>query len=136
MKTHGKRSTYNAGCRCDLCVAAAQESNRAKVVRRAARLTGAEVPPEFAARKSVGAPTIKPGDERDRVVSSHLGYPVLHHIPVAAIGVVPGDILRVVYTPDTITIRKAAPGIELTPLAPGTTLEPRFTGALRKDLAK
>jgi hypothetical protein len=37
----------------------------------------------------------------------------------------------------TITITDTPPpGIELTPLAPGTTLEPRFTGALRKDLAE
>lgn len=106
MKTHGKRSTYNSGCRCELCVAAIQQANRAKVVRRAARLTGAEVPAEYAP-SARGAPPIKPGDERERVVSSHLGYAVLHHLPVGAIGVVAGDKLVVSYTPDAITIRKA-----------------------------
>lgn len=106
MRTHGKWSTYNSGCRCDLCTAAAQQANRAKTVRRAARLTGAEVPPEFAANATRGRPSIKPGDETERVVSSHLGYPVLHHLPVGAIGAVSGDKLVVEYAEHSILIRR------------------------------
>lgn len=106
MKTHGKWSTYNSGCRCELCAAAARHASRAKTVRRAARLTGAEVPPEFAANANRGRPPLKPGDETERVVGSHLGSPVLHHLPVGAIGAVAGEKLVVEYAEHSILIRR------------------------------
>jgi hypothetical protein len=57
-------------------------------------------------------------------------------VSLQCLGLQPGDGFVIAHAPAAITIRKATPGIELTPLAPGTTLEPRFTGVLRKDLTE
>lgn len=52
-----------------------------------------------------GRPPLRPGDEGVRVVGSQLGYPVLHHLAVGAIGAVPGDKLVVEYAEHSILIR-------------------------------
>lgn len=102
MRTHGLCSTYNNGCRCDLCREAARESWKAKAVRRAARITGSDVPAEYQQKKS----KIHPGDSRERVVTTIGGAPNIANISTAAIGAFAGDVVVVEYSEHSILIRR------------------------------
>lgn len=103
MRNHGKRSTYTQGCRCALCTAAERDYAKAKAVRRASRLTGSAVPPEFAA-KHPGP--IKAGEVRERIVTTIGGSPSIANIATQAIGAFAGDVVVVEYFEHSILIRR------------------------------